>query len=193
MYLQKKKLALTVVIILLRLDKFLTCHVVLYIVIELQEENEIEEEEEDEIVAEENSELDEIVDEYDEDIMIVEEEEYEDAQAYVDAEYEMDEESIEEKIDSTDDDLAKEELEEEIEDDEDDLEELDEAYEEVRYASGMLAIVLFCCAYTSYKTLVMIFASQRTIISLVSLPRMKNTSMSTLMSLVKILKKSTRN
>merc|ERR1719253_423034 len=64
-----------------------------------------EEEEEDEIVAEENSELDEIVDEYDEDIMIVEEEEYEDAQAYVDAEYEMDEESIEEKIDSTDDDL----------------------------------------------------------------------------------------
>merc|ERR1711865_1038612 len=97
---------------------------------ELQEENEIEEEEEDEIVAEENSELDEIVDEYDEDIMIVEEEEYEDAQAYVDAEYEMDEESIEEKIDSTDDDSAKEELEEEIEDDEDYLEELDEAYEE---------------------------------------------------------------
>mmetsp|Transcript_42932 Transcript_42932/g.43668 ORF Transcript_42932/g.43668 Transcript_42932/m.43668 type:complete len:686 (-) Transcript_42932:1406-3463(-) len=97
---------------------------------ELKEENEVEEEEEDELVDEENSELNEIVDEYDEDIMIVEEEEYEDAEAYVDAEYEMDEESIEEKFESTDDDAVKEELSEEYDEDVEDQELVDEEYEE---------------------------------------------------------------
>mmetsp|Transcript_12563 Transcript_12563/g.29736 ORF Transcript_12563/g.29736 Transcript_12563/m.29736 type:complete len:688 (-) Transcript_12563:183-2246(-) len=97
---------------------------------ELKEENEVEDEENNEIVAQENSELDEIADEYNEDIMIVEEEEYEDAQAYVDYEYEEEEESLEDQIESATDDEVKEELNEEEEEDQEDQDELDEEYEE---------------------------------------------------------------
>ncbi|OEU19646.1 hypothetical protein FRACYDRAFT_235703 [Fragilariopsis cylindrus CCMP1102] len=97
---------------------------------ELKEENEIDEQEEDELVDEENTELDEIVDEYDEDIMIVEEEEYDEAEEYEDAIYEMDEENLEEKIESTDDDATIEELDEEIDEDVEEIDELDEEYEE---------------------------------------------------------------
>ena len=98
---------------------------------ELKEENEIDEQEEDELVDEENTEIDEIVDEYDEDIMIVEEEEYDEAEEYEDAIYEMDEENLEEKIESTDDDATIEELDEEIDEDVEEIDELDEEYEEV--------------------------------------------------------------
>jgi hypothetical protein len=120
---------------------------------ELKEENEIEEEEEDELVDEENTELDEIVDEYDEDIMIVEEEEYDEAEQYEDAIYEMDEENLEEQIESTDDDATIEELDEEIDEDVEEIDELDEEYEEVRcisYTNLMTVLCLTQCTIYSF-------------------------------------------
>jgi hypothetical protein len=168
---------------------------------ELKEENEIEEEEEDELVDEENTELDEIVDEYDEDIMIVEEEEYDQAEEYEDAIYEMDEENLEEEIESTDDDATIEELDEEIDEDVEEIDELDEEYEEVRY---MVYLPYDClvCAWHKYMVYSFMFCLPDTypflyftvfVVVCFSYYRMKNILTNTLTNSKKIPKMSMRS